>query len=124
MLNFIDFSNWPKLMQLSHKPLRIAGLFFPQRNAPTRCRFWRPCGITGGGCCLQGHYGGRPSLGTCRVCRHYAGRPRGWGDVVHSIAQPIANVTNFLLARGGISRPAIGSTACRCAQRRRQWNNL
>lgn len=26
--------------------------------------------MTGGGCCLAGHYGGKPSLGVCRQCPH------------------------------------------------------
>ena len=36
----------------------------------TQCDHWSECGITGGGCCAAGHYGGSPSLGVCRQCPH------------------------------------------------------
>jgi len=32
------------------------------------CPNWSDCGVTSGGCCAAGRYGGHPSLGTCRVC--------------------------------------------------------
>lgn len=36
----------------------------------TQCDHWSECGITSGGCCAAGHYGGSPSLGVCRQCPH------------------------------------------------------
>ena len=36
----------------------------------TQCNHWSKCGITSGGCCAAGHYGGSPSLGVCRQCPH------------------------------------------------------
>jgi hypothetical protein len=40
------------------------------------CEHWRDCGITGGGCCAAGHYGGKPSHGICeRICRNGANPP-------------------------------------------------
>ncbi len=36
----------------------------------TQCDYWSECGITSGGCCAAGHYGGSPSLGVCRQCPH------------------------------------------------------
>ena len=87
------------------------------------CKFWRDCGIIGGGCCAKGHYGGKPSLGTCRVCPHYSGRPRGLGDVVHTIAEPIAAILKALQPRNPKSPKHAGIGNCRCAQRRREWNN-
>jgi hypothetical protein len=34
------------------------------------CGHWSACGVTGGGCCAAGYWGGKPSLGICRtVCR-------------------------------------------------------
>ena len=86
---------------------------------PKPCRHWRNCGIIGGGCCLRGHYGGKPSFGTCRVCPHYLGPPRGLGDVVHLFAHPIARILNAVLLRN--QKKQIGKH-CRCAQRRREWN--
>ena len=35
-----------------------------------KCDHWSECGITSGGCCAAGHYGGNPSLGVCRQCPH------------------------------------------------------
>ena len=39
------------------------------------CQHWTDCGMTGGGCCSAGHYGGRPSIGVCGVCEHHTDRP-------------------------------------------------
>ena len=36
----------------------------------TQCDHWSECGITSGGCCAAGHFGGSPSLGVCRQCPH------------------------------------------------------
>ena len=36
----------------------------------TQCDHWSECGITSGGCCAAGHYGGKPSIGVCRQCPH------------------------------------------------------
>ena len=36
----------------------------------TQCDHWSECGITSGGCCAAGFYGGSPSLGVCRQCPH------------------------------------------------------
>ena len=92
----------------------------PHRRLSARlCRHWRDCGILGGGCCRQGRYGGKPSLGTCRVCPSYSGRPRGWGDVVYLFANPVARILNAVLALK--SNKQVGHN-CRCAQRRREWN--
>lgn len=41
------------------------------------CGRWSDCGIYGGGCCAEGRYGGRPSLGTCNAdCELNPGRGR------------------------------------------------
>ncbi len=88
---------------------------------PNPCRHWINCGVIGGGCCRLGRYGGKPSLGTCRVCPHYLGLPRGPGDIVHLFANPIAQILNTVLHRKG--KKKIGAH-CRCAQRRREWNML
>lgn len=34
------------------------------------CDHWSECGVSGGGCCAAGHYGGRPSIGVCGQCPH------------------------------------------------------
>lgn len=34
------------------------------------CDYWKECGVTGGGCCTAGHYGGQPSFGVCNQCEH------------------------------------------------------
>jgi len=34
------------------------------------CNQWSDCGVTSGGCCAAGHYGGQPSLGVCGQCLH------------------------------------------------------
>jgi hypothetical protein len=36
-----------------------------------KCKYWSECGVRGGGCCALGLYGGRPSVGTCGVCREH-----------------------------------------------------
>ena len=88
---------------------------------PKPCRHWHDCGIIGGGCCRIGRYGGKPSLGTCRVCPSYSGRPRGWGDIAYFVAHPVARIINTLL----VLKPnkQLGQN-CRCAQRRREWNGI
>lgn len=36
---------------------------------PIDCKHWSECGTPMAGCCAQGHFGGKPSLGTCqKVC--------------------------------------------------------
>ena len=35
---------------------------------PILCPHWSDCGVSGGGCCAAGKYGGRPSRGVCLVC--------------------------------------------------------
>ena len=36
----------------------------------TICKHWRPCNVTGGGCCELREFGGRPSIGIClNVCQ-------------------------------------------------------
>ena len=90
-----------------------------RRSSAGRCRHWYACGILGGGCCRQGRYGGKPSLGTCRVCPSYSGRPRGWGDIVYLFANPVARMLNTVPVLKLNKR--FGRN-CRCAQRRREWN--
>ncbi len=96
-------------------------IYTAERGGKVRCRFWRDDNITDGGICTHGYYGGKPSFGTCRVCPHYRGRPRGWGDVFHSLAQPLAKILNASDRR--MNRPLKFGRNCRCAQRRREWNN-
>ena len=50
-----------------------------------KCKHWVDCGIPGGGCCSEKHFGGQPSLGICRACPHYVGPYRGAGDVIAAI---------------------------------------
>ena len=42
--------------------------------------------------CTLGKFGAAPSLGVCSVCPDYAGPARGLGDVVHTLARPVARV--------------------------------
>jgi hypothetical protein len=81
-----------------------------------KCIYWSDCGMAHGGCCGLGRYGGRPSHGTCRICRDYRGVPRGWGDWVHLAALPIAVVLRV------ISRGRLSPGRCGCEQRRQKWN--
>jgi hypothetical protein len=32
------------------------------------CKYWKECGVKGGGCCKAGLYGGQPSYGVCMSC--------------------------------------------------------
>lgn len=46
--------------------------------------------MSGGGCCLAGHHGGRPSIGVCGVCKHHTGqadstKPRTIGSMLAAI---------------------------------------
>jgi hypothetical protein len=42
----------------------------PEPSSFLECDHWSECGVSGGGCCEAGHYGGRPSIGVCNQCRH------------------------------------------------------
>ncbi len=84
-----------------------------------RCKYWRDCNVPGGGCCTLGHYGGRPSLGTCGLCPHYHGTPRGLGDCIHLFAHPLAR---WLERAFRIRR--FSSSRCGCGERRKRWNRL
>ena len=79
-----------------------------------KCRHWVECGVPGGGCCTERHFGGQPSLGVCRACPHYDGPPRGAGDVVAAItvATGIAAVVK-----------AVAGNDCGCAQRQQMLND-
>jgi hypothetical protein len=85
-------------------------------NAPSRCLFWSDCGVKGGGCCAKNLYGGRPSLGVCRICPQYRGTPRGLGDVIHLIAAPVRRLMNL------VWRTKSNGKTCGCEQRRRKLN--
>lgn len=50
------------------------------------CDHWNPCGVSGGGCCAAGHYGGRPSIGVCNQCPHRVvkgDRPMAIGESIN-----------------------------------------
>ena len=68
----------------------------------------------GEGCSL-GLFGGNPSPGVCGQCDQYNGKPRGLGDVIHTVAQ----VTGIAK---GIAKLAPGG--CGCSDRRRRLNIL
>ena len=85
----------------------------------THCRHWHDCGITGGGCCALGRYGGRPSHGVCRLCADYTGRSRGLGDWIHQLAQPFARLLNGIARRN-----ILGGPGCGCHKRRIKLNKI
>jgi hypothetical protein len=58
-------------------------------------------------------YGARPSEGVCSQCEHYAGAPRGIGDIVHTLA----TVTGL----AAIQRVVHGKCG-KCAKRRIEMN--
>ena len=84
-----------------------------------RCRYWSDCGVNGGGCCSRNLYGGRPSLGVCRLCPQYQGPWRGLGDGIHWIAEPLAKLLPGFAARKH-NAPKLSN--CGCEKRRREWN--
>lgn len=40
------------------------------------CKYWKNCGVIGGGCCELGLYGGQPSFGVCNQCDQREPLPR------------------------------------------------
>jgi hypothetical protein len=64
----------------------------------------------GRGCSL-GLFGGRPSPGVCATCDQYQGRPRGLGDVVHTVIKST-----------GLDR--LAPEGCGCSKRRNWLNSL
>ena len=63
----------------------------------------------GGGCSL-GLYGGRPSPGVCATCDQYQGKPRGLGDVAHTVIKAV-----------GLDR--LAPKGCGCSKRRKWLND-
>ena len=65
--------------------------------------------------CTKGYFGGFPHIGVCMVCDAYDGSPRGAGDVVSAIAQPIARAIDSVI---GTNVAGCGG----CKERRRKLN--
>lgn len=65
--------------------------------------------------CNLGLYGGKPSPGTCFLCPNYDGSPRGLGDIVYKVAQPIAKTIDKIA--GTNIKGCSG-----CAKRRNKLN--
>ena len=63
----------------------------------------------GRGCSL-GLYGGRPSPGVCSTCDQYQGKPRGLGDVAHTVIKAV-----------GLDR--LAPKGCGCSKRRKWLND-
>jgi hypothetical protein len=68
--------------------------------------------------CLLGHEGSRPSSEYCASCSDYEGKPRGAGDVIHSLAK-----------HTGVDKlaekfEAITGKKCGCQKRREALNKL
>ena len=75
-----------------------------------QCSKWSDCGVPSGGCCSDGHFGGRPSACTCMIaCGHYDGPSRGVGDTVAKV-----------LAVVGVKK----TSGCNCANRQVALNQM
>lgn len=80
------------------------------------CAYWTDCGVTGGGCCRLGRFGGKPSFGVCQRCDK---RRMGLGDWV-------AFALRFL-GIGRIAKRCIETVTgkpCGCHKRRNALNQL
>ncbi len=75
------------------------------------CDHWSPCTVKSGGCCAAGHYGGRPSLGTCNQCPH-----RVVGVVPQGAVQKAAHfVTGAAKAIKAVTLPETPESQARLA---------
>ena len=61
--------------------------------------------------CTLGLYGGKPTGVECRSCDQYQGRPRGLGDVIHTVIKAT-----------GLDR--LAPEGCGCSKRRNWLNSL
>ena len=60
--------------------------------------------------CTLGLYGGKPTGVECNACEQYQGRPRGLGDVAHTVIKAV-----------GLDR--LAPKGCGCSKRRKWLNN-
>lgn len=68
------------------------------------------CDYHDGRGCSLGLYGGRPSPGVCLTCDQYQGKPRGLGDVAHTVIKAV-----------GLDR--LAPKGCGCSKRRKWLND-
>ena len=61
--------------------------------------------------CTLGLYSGKPTGAECRSCDRYQGKPRGLGDVAHTVIKAV-----------GLDR--LAPKGCGCSKRRHRLNNL
>jgi hypothetical protein len=73
------------------------------------CKHWRDCGIPGGGCCAEGHNGGKPSLGVCGVCEHHTEPRPGLVDYIRAVP----HVVQAVLADGNSPMALARLEICR-----------
>ena len=81
-----------------------------------KCKYWKDCGIKGGGCCSKNLYGGKPSLGICSICSEYDGPPRGAGDRIEKFTK-LTGIKSLVEAASN----KMGKD-CGCADRRISMN--
>jgi len=61
------------------------------------CTHWNSCGIADGGCCQEGHFGGKPSFGVCGQCKHRKGKD---GEGVVKLLRAVPKVLTALTVSG------------------------
>lgn len=93
------------------------------------CTYWNDIGVSWGGTCLQGYYGGRPSTGTCLQCP-YKNEPKSrkvhrwtWLMNIPLLGDQVAHWANELgLATFVIWWSKKSGIDCGCTARHIRWN--